>query len=91
MKKYCVHWLLYNLPIDFKRSYRIRYDYFTHNYFFYRNRGYDVLDCFTVVRTSEKCFRVSYVNLETLKILTFSSRSALRCAMRMYELFIEYG
>lgn len=89
--KYRVHWLLHNLPIDFKRSYRLRYDYNQHSYFFYRNRGYSIKDCFTVIRTSDKCFKVMYVNTLYNKFIYFTERSSERCANIMYNLFIDYG
>lgn len=91
MNNYRVHWLLFNLPLEFKNAYRLRYDYYSHNYFFYRNKGYSVKDCFIVIRSSDKCFKVMYVNTLFNKFVSFSSRSSKRCSKIMYNLFQEFG
>ena len=82
-----VHWLLITLPIDFRRSYRKIYDYDRHNYCFYRNRGYSLLDCFIVVRSSSKCWRIMYVNCKNKDILYFSCRLCSEVVSIMYSLF----
>lgn len=82
-----VHWLIWNLPPEFKNSYRLFYNYASHNYMFYRNKGFSIYDIFIVVRTSKRCFRVSYVNTETSEFQTFSCTKSKHAAHRMWYIF----
>lgn len=85
-----VHWLLWCLNDypDFKRSYIIDLDYLRHNYIFYRLRGRKRLyDCFIVVRTSKRCFRVMYYNSRTLDIQYFSCYRSENVVRRMWYLY----
>lgn len=85
-----VHWLLHNLPLDFKKSYKCYFDYACHNYIFYRNKGYIVLDCFIVIRTSRKCFRVMYFNNNFKIFQYFSTRTSLETSNIMYKLYLNF-
>lgn len=85
--KYRVHWLLLSLPLDFLRSYNLFYDYDRHNYCFYRRKGYSLFDCFVIVRSSSKCWRLTYVNSKTKNILYFSFRSCREVIDKMYYLY----
>ena len=78
-----VHWLLWNLSPQFKGKYILSYDYLFHRYFFYRRKGYKIYDTFTVIRTSKRCFRVTYCNLETKQFEYFSCRTSAETAKKM--------
>lgn len=83
------HWFLIFLDKSIYRRYKIKYDYVTHNYFLYENSRFLVKSCFIIIRTSEKCFRVSYYNLDNVFIYkTF--RSARDCAKFIKELSDKY-
>lgn len=56
-----VHWFLFQLHKDIKKHYQIDYVYTNHSYLLYRMQGRFIYDLFTIIRTSKKCFRVSYV------------------------------
>ncbi len=82
-----VHWLLWNLPSEFKSKYQLVYDYAFHNYCFYRMNGRKLYDLFIIVRTSKRCFRVSYVNAETKEMQAFSCRKSVNVARRMWYIY----
>lgn len=84
-----VHWVLHILPVDFHKNYRFVYDYAKHSYLFYRNYRYSVLDCFSVVRTSRKCWRVVYVNCHTCDFQYFSCKSSIKTAEKIYEIYLK--
>ncbi len=86
-----VHWLLHNLPIDFKNKYRLEYDYVTHNYIFYRNYRWSILDCFIIVRTSRKCFRCMYYNRNNKTLLYFSRKTSIAMASEMYRIYKNFA
>lgn len=83
------HSLFWFLSKDFIKSYHIKYDYVRHNYFLYRNSRFRVFDCFLIVRTSEKCFRMTYYNLDNT-IFYKSFRSAKTLAQYMQKLYEKY-
>lgn len=88
-----VHWLLWNLSPLFKGFYKLRFDYKNHSYVFYRNYtapSCRVLEFYSVVRTSKKCFRLMYFNDFHGVILYESYRTSKECAMRMEELMDKY-
>lgn len=90
-----VHWLLWNLSPNFKGVYRLRFDYNYHRYVFYRTYGIDqrskrLKDCFIIVRTSKKCFRMMYFNDVFQLYLYESFKTSIKCALRMEELFKKY-
>lgn len=82
-----VHWLLMFLSKDFKRAYRLEFDYEYHNYFFARYVGRTVIDEFIIIRTSRSCFRVMYFNHRTTYFEYFPERTARECAEHIEELF----
>lgn len=82
-----VHWLLLCLRKEFKRSYKLRYDYEYHNYHFTRYGKRTPIDEFIVVRTSKKCFRVMYFNFRNTYFEYFSERTPFECAEHIEELF----
>lgn len=86
-----VHWLLESLTPDFLRAYNVNYDYLRHRYAFSRftqNRGKKrIIDVFIVVRTSKRCFRVSYVNYLTNDIQYFSCYKSCHVARRLWTIW----
>lgn len=86
-----VHWLLWNLTPFFKGSYKLYYNYATHKYLFYRMVGRNLFDIFSVIRTSKRCFRVMYCNLEEGIHEYFSCRTSAKCAEFMEDIFREYS
>ena len=60
-----VHWLLWNLSPKFKGFYKLRFDYRFHSYVFYRNyySSKRLLEFYSIVRTSKKCFRLMYYTM----------------------------
>ncbi len=54
------HFFLWFLSKTVIKNYKITYDYVRHNYFIYRTARFKVIECFNIIRTSEKCFRVFY-------------------------------
>ena len=69
-----VHWLLDDISLDFRLAYVLVYNYAYHRYCFYRKRRKTMYDMFIIVRTSKRCWRVSYVNLITAQMIAFSCR-----------------
>jgi hypothetical protein len=87
-----VHWLLSSLPSDFVKAYDVVYNYKYHNYRFVRyaeNRVRYVIDEFIVIRTSKRCWRVSYFNRVTAEFKYFSCDTYLYVAAKMYEIYFE--
>lgn len=82
-----VHWLIWNLEKEFKEKYQLSYDYRSHRYTFYRMNGKRLYDCFIVVRTSKRCFRVMYSNVRTGDIQYFSCYKSSHTARRMWYLY----
>ncbi len=82
-----VHWVLWNLPVEFKRAYKLRFDYEYHNYNFVRYVGRVPIDQFIIIRTSRKCFRCMYYNFDTDYFEYFSEPTAEGIANRVVELY----
>ena len=82
-----VHWLLHNLETEFKGKYQLIWKYENHSYTFYRMSGKKLYDVFIVVRTSKRCFRVSYANSRTGEMQTFSCKKSSICARRMWYIY----
>lgn len=82
-----VHWLLLNLRRDFKAAYKVEFNYLTHSYYFFRKRKRTIVDFFIVIRTSKRCFRVSYHNRITKEFVYFSVNTSRQAALRMWFLF----
>lgn len=59
-----VHWFLYHLDPIVKRAYDVLFDYDYHHYFLSRKQLRSMIDCFIVVRTSKRCFRVMYYHFK---------------------------
>ena len=89
-----VHWLLWNLSPLFKGRYKLSFDYAFHRYTFYRTycngRSNRLLDCFIVVRTSKRCFRMSYMNDLYRVALYESFRTSAACAHRMEQIAEQF-
>lgn len=82
-----VHWLLWNLTPEFKGKYQLIYDYAKHSYTFYRMDGRKLYDIFIVVRTSKRCWKVSYCNARTKEMQVFSCRKSINAARRMWYIY----
>ena len=87
-----VHWLLWHLSPIFKGFYKLRFDYRFHDYVFYRNyhSSKRLLEFYSIVRTSKKCFRLMYYNDYHGVILYESFKTSKKCAQRMEELMEKY-
>ena len=83
-----VHWLIYNLPADFKNSYIINYQYSLHQYVFYRMSGKFLYDCFIVKRTSRRYFRAVYINVCYNEVEFFGDYKSVKIAEKMYDLYL---
>lgn len=79
-----VHWLLWCLPPDFKRAYKLYFNYAYHRYCFYRLEKHEIIDVFIVNRTSAHCWRVMYVNTKTGDFQYFSNKYSRHIALRMW-------
>lgn len=90
MFKYRVHWLLHLLPIDFVKAYDFNFDYAIHNYAFYRVVKSKFIDCFVVVRTSLKCWRITYTNVKYKISLYRSFRSVGESMNFIYKIYLKY-
>ena len=79
-----VHWVLWCLRSDVWAKYRVLYRYPDHNYIIYRKsrkQFWHDFDVFVVVRTSQKCFKVTYVDLLTVTFTLKSFSSPTDCAI----------
>ncbi len=85
-----VHSLIDYLPPAFNKQYEKIYNYKFKNYMFIRKGGYlgrTVIDTFIIVRTSRRCYRVNYCNVNHLYFCTFSVKTPKELAERMYSIF----
>lgn len=82
-----VHWLLWCLGQDFKRAYKLFYNYATHNYCFYRLEKQTLLDVFIIQRTSAQCWRIMYTNTKTGDFETFNCEYSRHAALRMWTIW----
>lgn len=85
-----VHWLLILIPKDFRTAYIYNYDYYEHRYSFYRQRKGKLLDCFIIVRSSSKCWRVCYMNTRYKINTYFSCRYSSEVVKQMYDIYSTY-
>lgn len=85
-----VHWLLWNLPKEFKGAYILQYDYKRHNYIFYRMDGRRLYDIFIVAQTSKHYWRCTYACLPENVYEFFGSYTTRIIAEIMTELYYEY-
>lgn len=84
-----VHWLLFELAEDgvFTRCYKLSYNKSFHHYHFTRYRKRTLIDEFIVIRTSKRCYRVSYFNEDFKHFQYFSAENYRECAKKMIEIF----
>lgn len=82
-----VHWLLWNLPLEFKGKYNLMYNYANHNYLFYRMNGRKIYDIFIVKQSSTHYWRVMYVHAEKQIYEYFAYRNTRIIAEYMFELY----
>lgn len=88
-----VHWLLLNLSGNFKLNHTLSYNYKTHCYTFYRytgQRNKRIVDVYIIIRTSKRCFKLMYNNLNLDIYITKSFRTSKLCAGFMDKLFNEF-
>lgn len=86
-----VHWLLYELPTEFKGAYKLRWEYAEHKYIFYRMDGNTkkVYDIFIINRSKyHRYFRACYCNVSRNTIEFFGSRKPSMIAEKMYDLYL---
>lgn len=84
-----VHWLLWNLPRDFKGAYILRYEYIYHRYIFYRMDGRRIHDIFIVNRSKyHRYFKVCYANIARNEVEFFGGRKPSMIAEKMYDLYL---
>lgn len=84
-----VHWCLIHLSKNILSNYIFKYDYSCHNYTLYRNKGYKLYDCYMIVRTSRKCFRLMYYNSHNLTTKYYTFRKSKDVAAFINNNFIE--
>ena len=82
-----VHWLLWHLSKEFKRAYRLRFDYEYHNYHFARYAARTPIDEYIVIRTSRRCFRCMYFNYDNDYFEYFSEPTSRQLAEHMERLY----
>jgi hypothetical protein len=84
-----VHWLIFELAEDdnFTRKYKLSYNKKYHHYRFARYRKRTMIDEFVVIRTSKRCYRVSYFNEDYKHFQYFSAENYRDCAKQMVEIF----
>lgn len=84
-----VHWLIFGLAEDgeFTRHYKLQLNDKYHHYRFARYRKRTLIDEFIVIRTSKRCYRVSYFNADYMHFQFFSSENYRDCAAKMIEIF----
>lgn len=82
-----VHWLLLHLGRDFKRAYKLRFDYEYHNYHFTRYDARTPIDEYIIIRTSRRCFRCMYFNYRNNYFEYFSEQTSKAMAEHMERLF----
>lgn len=84
-----VHWMLFNLPSEFKGAYRLSYDYVKHNYIFYRMNGMRLYDVFIVVQTSRHYWRVMYAHTEKQIYECFGYKNTRVISEKMYKIYLK--
>lgn len=86
-----VHWLLYHLPRNIARDFRLYMDYDYHNYMFMRFPigKRNPRDLFIIIRTSRKCFRCMYFHFEYNYFEYFSERTSRKMAEHMERVYLK--
>ena len=82
-----VHWLVDELRGEFVKAYNLNLNRKHHNYFFSRYRKRTLIDVFIVVRTSKRCYRVTYFNADFNHFQYFSSENYRECAEKMKAIY----
>lgn len=86
-----VHWLIWNLPLEIKHAYKIRFDYEYHNYFLIRypfgNVKRNPQDIFVVVRTSRRCWRCMYYHFDYEYFEYFSEQTSKKLAEHILRVY----
>lgn len=85
-----VHWLVDELTGEFTRNYKLSYNRKYHHYRFARYRKRTLIDEFIVIRTSKRCYRVSYFNEDFKHFQYFSAENYKDCARQMKEIFYVF-
>ena len=85
-----VHWVLHELPTEFKGKYILAYQYKYHRYIFYRLDGRKLYDIFIVNRSKKaRYFRAVYANLKRNEIELFGHKKPSMIAEKMYDLYLQ--
>lgn len=71
-----VHWFILHLKTLTRQNYRLVYDYEYHNYKLIRVLRRTLIDEFTIIRTSRRCFRCIYCNLQNRYFKYFSAQTS---------------
>ena len=82
-----VHWLHLELVGEFTKAYRLSYNHSFHHYHYSRYRKRTLIDEFIVIRTSKRCYRVTYFNEDFKHFQYFSARNYRECAKKMIEIY----
>lgn len=82
-----VHWLLDRLNPEIFKAYRLQYKGQYHNYRLYRQRRWETLDEFIIVRTSKHCFRITYFNSVYMYFKAFSCYDSAEAADLIYKIY----
>ncbi len=82
-----VHWLADELSGEFSINYRLSFNRKYHNYHYARYRKRTLIDEFIVIRTSKRCYRVSYFNADFKHFQYFSAENYRDCAAQMIAIF----
>lgn len=84
-----VHWVLWELPTEFKGAFQLRYDYAYHRYIFYRMNGRKLYDIFIINRSKKaRYFRAVYVNVERNEVEFFGHKKPSAIAEKCYDLYL---
>ena len=83
-----VHWILWELPIEFKGAYTLAFDYSRHEYIFYRMEGRHLYDAFVIKRTSRHYFRAVYMNVKYHEVEFFGAEKPKNVAEKCYDLYL---
>ncbi len=86
-KGYYVHWLAWELCVEFRKAYKLTHHDKFHNYHYTRYRKKTLIDEFIVIRTSKRCYRVMYFNADYNHFQYFSARNCGECADKMTAIY----
>lgn len=84
-----VHWLLFELPSEFKGAYTLCWEYANHRYIFYRMKKGTIYDIFIVNRSKyHRYFKCVYCNVAKNEVEFFGGRKPKNIAEKMYDLYL---